>query len=272
MNQFSETATIKTMPYIATGAWICHTGKVRKMNEDACLFGGTFSGASTSSPLDASCFSRRWIIAVADGIGGHKAGAYASREVVESLSKCESDHISTTGIAKLLQDTNNRLHQSGVENPDLTGTGAAVVGMFSGEGGLFAFNVGDARLYRQEGGKYKQVTRDDSVEAMLIAEGLMRASEGIRPATMHALTQSVGGSRDIVKIEPHFYPLPITKAGRFILCSDGLSDMVSHKEIEKIAVPLLSASSVVIELFKAAMEAGGRDNCTIAVVDVEVGA
>jgi serine/threonine protein phosphatase PrpC len=255
------------MPYTAKGAWICHTGRVRKVNEDACLFGATFSGASTTAPMDAACTGDRWIVAVADGIGGHKAGAYASREVVEALAKC--GQVSPDGIAQELQNTNNRLHQAGVENPDLQGTGAAVVGMFAGEGGLFAFNVGDARLYRQEGGKYRQVTRDDSVEALLVAEGLMRASDGIRPATMHALTQSIGGSREIVKIEPHFHLLPVTKTARFLLCSDGLSDMLSQKEIERIAVPLLTPSAVVHALFSAAMEAGGRDNCTIAVVDVE---
>jgi PPM family protein phosphatase len=214
----------------------------------------------------ADCAGARWVVAVADGIGGHKAGAYASREVVEALAKCAQ--ISPDGIAKELQDTNNRLHQAGVENPDLTGTGAAVVGLFAGEGGLFAFNVGDARLYRQEGGKYRQITRDDSVEAMLVAEGLMRASDGIRPSTMHALTQSIGGSRDIVKIEAHFHLLPVTSTARFLLCSDGLSDMLSQKEIERIVVPMLSASAAVDALFNAAMEAGGRDNITVAIVDV----
>ena len=63
--------------------------------------------------------------------------------MVESLARCEEGQISPDGVAKLLQETNNRLHQSGVENPDLMGTGAAVVGMLAGEGGLFAFNVGD---------------------------------------------------------------------------------------------------------------------------------
>ncbi len=267
MTQASDPITIKKMPFTATGAWICHTGRVRKINEDACLFNGTFSGASASAPVDAACKAPHWIISIADGIGGHKAGAYASREVVEALSKCEL--ISQHGVAQNLQKTNDRLHQSGIENPDLTGTGAAVVGMFAGEGGLFAFNVGDARLYRQEGGKYKQITRDDSVEALLVEEGLMRASHGIRPATMHALTQSIGGSREVVKIETHFHLLPVTKSARFLLCSDGLSDMVAQKDIERIAVPLLSPAAVVQSLFNAAMEAGGRDNITIAVVDVE---
>jgi PPM family protein phosphatase len=267
MTLLPELAPITNMSYTASGAWICHTGKVRKQNEDACLFGGVFSGASTSAAVEAKCEAGMWVVSVADGIGGHKAGAYASREVVDSLSKCAE--LNPEGIERNLQETNNRLHQAGVENPDLTGTGAAVVGIFAGEGGLFAFNVGDARLYRQEGGKFRQVTSDDSVEAMLVAEGLMRASDGIRPATMHALTQSIGGSREIVKIEPHFHLLPVSGTARFLLCSDGLSDMLSQKEIERIAIPLLSASAAVEALFHAAMEAGGKDNVTIAIVDVQ---
>ncbi len=210
-----------------------------------------------------------WLVAVADGIGGHKAGAYASREVVETLANCAE--ISPDGIGSLLQKLNSRLFHDGVKNPDIAGTGAAVVGLFCSDKGLFGFNVGDARLYRQEGGRYRQVTVDDSVEALLVSEGLMQASEGIRPSTMHALTQSVGGSREEVEIEPHIFPMSVEKNARFLLCSDGLSDMLSQKDIERIAVPLLPAASVVFSLFNAAMEAGGKDNITIAVVDVELG-
>ena len=72
--------------FLASGAWICHTGKLRKVNEDASLFGSTFSGASASAPTTVTLSERQWIIAAADGIGGHKAGAYASREVVTNLA------------------------------------------------------------------------------------------------------------------------------------------------------------------------------------------
>ena len=61
--------------FVASGAWICHTGKVRKVNEDACLFGGSFGGASTSAPMKAALKKPLWVIALADGIGGHRAGA-----------------------------------------------------------------------------------------------------------------------------------------------------------------------------------------------------
>ncbi len=257
----------KLKGHSANGAWICHTGRVRKVNEDACFFGGVFSVASMSAPLKAKLDTGNWIISVADGIGGHKAGAYASREVVLALSLCAE--ITPDGVNKTLVGTNKRLHQSGLENPDITGCGAAVVGIIGVADKLYAFNVGDARLYRQEGGKLRQVTRDDSVEQMLVDEGLMRSHDGIRPSNMHALTQSVGGSHEYVEIEPHFYLLPESERTRFILCTDGLSDMLSQRDMERIAIPILDPTAAASALFAAAMEAGGKDNITIAVVDVE---
>ena len=257
----------KKMIYTARGAWISHMGRVRKVNEDACLFGSTFSGASTSAPMSAMLDAPQWVIAAADGIGGHKAGAYASREVVTGLSLCTD--ISPKGMNRRLLEIHRGFHKSGTENPDLTGSGAAVVGMFANDGVLYGFNVGDARLYRQEGGKVRQITEDDSVEQMLVNEGMMKANPEIRPANMHALTQSIGGSSELIQIEPHFYLLSVTREARFIICTDGLTDMVSAKDIERIAVPMLNPVAVVQALFSAAMEAGGRDNITIAVVDVE---
>src|SRR5687767_13553350 len=253
--------------FLASGAWICHTGKLRKMNEDASLFGTVFSGASASAPTAVTLDSQVWIIAAADGIGGHKAGAYASREVVASLAACTD--ITPDGINRNLLETNRRLHEAGTQNPDLAGTGAAVVGMFATPDNLYAFNVGDARLYRQEGGRLKQMTEDDSVEQMLVREGLMKAHGGIRPASMHALTQSVGGSKEFHEIEPHFYLLPFTERARFILCTDGITDMLSAKDMERVVVPVLNPSAAAQALFHAAMEAGGRDNITVSVVDVE---
>ncbi len=253
--------------FVASGAWICHTGRVRKVNEDACLFGGPFGGASTSAPLRATLKKPHWIVALADGIGGHRAGAYASREVLAALDRAKD--FTKSEVGELLQDTNRKLHEVGRAKPDFEGTGTAVVGLASGPDGLFGFNVGDARLYRMQGGHLVQVSRDDSVEQLLIHEGLLEASDGVRSNYMHALTQSVGGSADYHLIDPHFYALSVKGSTRLLLCTDGLTDMLSNKRIESYIGPHLKAAAVVQSLFSAAMEAGGRDNITIAIVDVE---
>ncbi len=254
--------------FVASGAWICHTGKVRKMNEDACLFGGAFGGASTSAPMKAVLKKSPWVVALADGIGGHRAGAFASREVVANLEA--ASEFSRTAIGNVLQATNRKLHEVGQEKPEFEGTGTAVVGLVSGPDGMFGFNVGDARLYRQQAGRLTQISADDSVEQMLIHEGLLKASDdGVRSKYMHALTQSVGGSVEYHPLDPHFYPLTVKSAARFLLCTDGLTDMISVKTIESYVVPQLKPVAAVQSLFSAAMEAGGRDNITIAIVDVE---
>lgn len=253
--------------FTASGAWICHTGKFRKVNEDACLFGGAFGGASTSAPMRAALKKLEWVVALADGIGGHRAGAYASREVVANLEATEE--FTLTGIGDVLQETNRKLHEVGLEKPEFEGTGTAVVGLVSGPDGLFGFNVGDARLYRQQAGRLTQISDDDSVERMLIHEGLLEASDGVRSKFMHALTQSVGGSAEYHRLDPHFYPLTVKSSARFLLCTDGLTDMISVKTIESFVVPQLKPVAAVQSLFSAAMEAGGRDNITIAIVDVE---
>ena len=253
--------------FTASGAWICHTGKSRKVNEDACLFDGAFGGASTSAPMRAEVKKWPWVIALADGIGGHRAGAYASREVLAGLEA--ATEFSPIAIGNVLQETNRKLHEVGREKPEFEGTGTAVVGLVSGPDGLFGFNVGDARLYRQQNGRITQVSDDDSVEQLLIHEGLLEASEGVRSKYMHALTQSVGGSAELHRIEPHFYPLAVRNGARFLLCTDGLTDMLSVKAIESYMIPQLKPVAAVQALFSAAMEAGGRDNITIAIVDVE---
>lgn len=253
--------------YSASGAWMSHMGKVRKVNEDACLFASVFSGASTAAPMRASLDGGHWIIAVADGIGGHKAGAYASREVIAELSRCRD--LSLDGLEALLEKTNHRLYEESRAKPELAGTGATVAGLLACDEGLFAFNVGDARVYRQIGGSIHLITRDDSVEQLLVNEGLLRTHDGVRPSGMHALTQSIGGSSEHVPVETHIYEIDLAKRPRFIISTDGLSDMISTREMERACVSALDSAAAVQSLFGAAMDAGGRDNITIAVADVE---
>jgi protein phosphatase len=134
---------------------------------------------------------------------------------------------------------------------------------------LFTFHVGDSRVYRWENDTLTQITRDDSEAEDLIDLGLLERTEGKRPGFLHALTQAIGGRTVAEEIQVHIQPLRVTQRTRFIVCSDGLTDMVPAAEIEALVRAERAAAGVVAALFAAAMEAGGRDNVTIAVVDVE---
>ena len=253
--------------YAVRGAWVCHAGKLRRMNEDACLAGADLSGESSEAPSSFSIESGPWIVAVSDGIGGHQAGAEASREVVEALAHCKP--VTPHGVADTLQRMNRRLCERGRKDTEFAAMGATVAGVGCGGRGFFAFNVGDSRVYREEGLRLVQITRDDSEAEELIDQGLLKPGDGLRPGFLHALTQAIGGREEVVEIEPHTHPLHIDTRARFLVCSDGLTDMLATAKIEEIMAAERDATSAVTALFSAAMEAGGLDNITVSVVEVE---
>ncbi len=255
------------MHYTARGAWLCHTGKVRRGNEDACLAGSEVSTQSSDRPVPISLETGPWVIAVSDGIGGHRGGAEASRRVVAALAECK--RVTPLSISDILQRLNRKLCELGQQDPEFAAMGATVAGIGCGGRGLFAFNVGDSRVYRMDETKLIQITRDDSEAEDLIDQGLLEPSDGARPGFLHALTQAIGGREEVVEIETHFHPLRTDRPERYLLCSDGLTDMLVSAEIYKVMLANPEAEAAVSALFERAMAAGGVDNITLAVIDVE---
>jgi serine/threonine protein phosphatase PrpC len=257
------------MHYAARGAWLCHTGKVRRANEDSCLAGTEISAGSSHRPTVISIPGGPWIVAVSDGIGGHLGGAEASREVVRGLAECP--RVTPLSVSDILQRLNRRLCERGRKEVEFAAMGATVAGIGCGGRGLFAFNVGDSRVYGFRGERIVQITRDDSEAEDLIDAGLLERNEGARPGFLHALTQAVGGRDEVVDIETHVYPLHFEHRGRYLICSDGLTDMVVTADIEEILLAEPDNQAAAVSLFERAMEAGGVDNITVAVIDVEKG-
>ena len=258
-----------TLHCAVRGASICHTGKVRRVNEDACLAGTTFSSGSIEEPVAIEIAANPWIVAVSDGIGGHRAGAEASQEVVAALAACK--RVTPNSVSEILRRLNRHLCERGKKERDYAAMGATVAGLGCGGRGLFAFHVGDSRVYRQDGDALVQITRDDSEAEDLIDLGLLERTEGKRPGFLHALTQAIGGREEVEEIVVHVQPLRITGRTRFLVCSDGLTDMLHAPEIAAIMLAEPDAAAVVAALSAGAMAAGGMDNITIAVIDVEPG-
>ena len=237
------------------------------MNEDACLAGTVFSSGSVEVPVAIEIAASPWIVAVSDGIGGHRAGAEASQEVVAALAACK--RVTPNSVSEILRRLNRHLCERGKKERDFAAMGATVAGLGCGGRGLFAFHVGDSRVYRQDGDRLVQITRDDSEAEDLIDLGLLERTEGKRPGFLHALTQAIGGREEAQEIEVHVQPLRITGRTRFLVCSDGLTDMLHAPEIRAIMLAERDAAAVVAALSAGAMAAGGMDNITAAVVDVE---
>lgn len=218
-------------------------------------------------PALAMAAAGPWMVAVSDGIGGHRAGDVASRAVVEKLGVCT--RLTPVGVRDALLAVNRELVERGRNDPSCAGLGATVVGLACGSRGLFAFNVGDSRAYRLAGGRLVQVTRDDSEAEELMEMGLLPRDAEIRPGFLHALTQAIGGRLEVHPIVVHIYPLKVTERTRFLVCSDGLTDMAGRVAMEEILLAGHAAEVTAEALFGLAMDAGGVDNITLAVVDVE---
>jgi serine/threonine protein phosphatase PrpC len=253
--------------FAAKGAWICHTGRVRQGNEDSVLAAGKVFTGSIEKPMKIDVGAGSWIVAVSDGIGGHRGGAEASRGVVEALAACP--RVTPASVAEVLHKLNREYCVRGQTNSELAGMGATVAGIGCGGRGLFAFNVGDSRVYRHEGKKLVQITRDDSEAEDLIDVGLLQPYDGPRPGFLHALTQAIGGREEVFDIDTHMHPLRVEKQARLLVCSDGLTDMLHSPEILQVLNSEHRADRAVAALFDRAMNVGGVDNITLAVIDVE---
>jgi len=265
-----KTARRRPSPRVShtvSGAWLCHTGKVRRKNEDACLVVDRISGGSSAVPALLGKPNGPWIVAVADGIGGHVAGHKASIAVVGALENC--DRVTRVGVRETLQTANRELCEQGQHDPECAGMGTTVAGIACGASELFTFHVGDSRIYQVEDGKFAQITRDDSEAEELIEMGLLPKDAEIRPGYLHALTQAVGGRTEHVEIDVHIQPLKITSRTRLLVCTDGLTDMVRRAAIEEVMLMMHAPEATAEALFGLAMDAGGMDNITLAVIDVE---
>ena len=260
-------------PYLAIqGAFITHPGPTRAENQDSIFFGLVPGGGMicagetmTQSKVLHHPQESYWMVALADGMGGHASGAKASREVVTELANC--DEPTPRKIEATLNKVNQRFFEWGQEDRSLAGLGATVVGLVNGPSGLFAFNIGDARLYRKQDRFLTQITTDDTLANFAETQGLIRQGEP-RPIHLHSLTQSVGGTTEVRPIQTHIHFLEILRSSHFLLCTDGLTDTLALDRIEEILNANLEPGARVNELYHAAMKASAPDNLTIAVVQV----
>lgn len=229
-----------------------HQGRVRDGNEDCIGVGDWVCNMPMSSP-------RQWrggiesplMCVVADGMGGHAAGEIASQYAVNRMKE-ESLRIRNAGqLAGVLKSIDIEMHDLMMLDRSRVGMGTTIVGLLLLHERLIWFNVGDSRLYRHGGGSLKQISVDDVPD-------LKRRS--------HLITQSLGGTAAIQPLSPHTGEDDLPIPSRWLLCSDGLTDMAATDAMEKcMAASDLEATS---KLFELAMRAGGHDNISIIVASI----
>jgi PPM family protein phosphatase len=226
-------------------------GKVRQNNEDALLVG---------EGEDETLFI------VADGIGGFEAGEVASSLAVEVLKDLPPGESFKAAIG----EANRRIVAAGRGDEKLSGMGTTVVairfGGTQGEPVAEVAHVGDSRAYLLRGGDMKPITEDHSLVAELVRSGDLTRDQAAEHPQKNLITRALGADEEV---DVDTAILPIEAGDRILLCSDGLSDMVSEAGISEIlAGSLDDPERAARGLLSAALDAGGNDNITVVVVDV----
>ena len=247
-------------------------GLVREHNED-----------------DALVLPDHQVYVVADGMGGHSSGEIASRLSVDAVSTLYLNERRTDQIKQLytqlkeedgldgissfqeyrlkraVEYGNLKIFRHAREDENLGDMGTTVVAMaFSGSRVYVAF-VGDSRAYRLRDGKLDQLTRDHSLANQLIDMNALRKEDLPDFQYKNVIVRGLGLQQE-VEVDTSYRS---SKAGdRFMLCSDGLSDLVSNEEIERILSVSRGAENAAEALVAAALSEGGVDNITVLVVDV----
>ena len=237
-----------------------HLGKVRPHNEDCIGIADWVRSASMSSVVTIECLTDEpRLCVVADGLGGHAGGEIASTMVVRDLLQAVHGFNAEESVSATLSSVNKRLYDAMDASLEFLGMGATVVGFAIWETGACLFNVGDSRGYIRSGNYLRLLTIDDTS-----AFGSTDMSERTGQHG-HRITQSLGGLPSFAPIEPHLASLSIQAGDRYLLCSDGLTDMLDQDMIERCLEE--SGGASVLRLVSAALSEGGEDNISVMIID-----
>lgn len=205
------------------------------------------------------------LFAVADGMGGHEAGEIASEITVSTLAELAPDHLDAEGLTAAVEAANYNVLKAPRQGIGRDGMGTTLTAaMLEGERLLIA-QVGDSRAYLLHNGRLQQITRDHSLMADLIEAGQITPEEARYHPNRSVITRAIGSD---IHMRPDIYELNVAAGDRLLLCSDGLSTMVSDHAIEAIMRRQDNAQHCADELVEAALENGGVDNVTVIVVDI----
>lgn len=261
MSEQASSNAVSQQRYLTVRAVLrTDVGLVRSENQD-------FGTYTTPSEEKESHPGGRLLI-VADGMGGHRGGATASRLAGETV-KAQYLGSETTDVARALRDSllraNARIFHEAQTNPELRGMGTTTsVLAVRGNSAWFA-HVGDSRIYRVRGEEIEQLTDDHSLVATMMREGLLTPQEAETHPRRNVLQRSMGVAED-VEIDIRG-PFELRAGDTFILCSDGLHGVVKEPELKEIAA--LSIEEAADEFLRRVLERGAPDNVTVIVARVE---
>ena len=227
----------------------------RKLNQDY-----VYSSQEPVGPLPN-------LFVVADGMGGHQAGDYASKcaiETIEDYVESSQDTEPIPVLEKAIRRANTVVRVFAQTDEKLKGMGTTVVAATINENKMCVANVGDSRLYVVGEREIRQITRDHSwVEEMVRRGGLKREQARIHP-DKNIITRAIGVQEDL---EVDFFKVTLKPGEIVLLCSDGLTNMLEDEEIRMILQGQRDLANKAESLIEAANNNGGKDNIAVVLID-----
>ena len=250
---------------IAKAAGLTDVGLKRELNEDS------FSTDTKSG-----------LFVVADGMGGHLAGEVASRVAVDLINKsckkwfesdapeedlfeCPDQSLSKVGnyIQSSIRLANKVIHEMAAEHTDYNGMGTTVAVLAVMPHLIITANVGDSRIYLVRNGEIERLSKDHSIVAEQVEMGIMTDEEAKQSPLRHVLTRNLGSA---IHLEAEVFEIEPSSNDRFVLCSDGLTDLVSDDEIQQMVVAEDDPEVLCQNFIDKALTRGAHDNATVVSV------
>ena len=213
-----------------------------------------------------SVYAGARLLALADGMGGHAAGEVASQLVIAALAHLDDDEPGGDLLGKLgaaVREGNSAIAAHVEADPELEGMGTTLTAILFAGNRLGLLHIGDSRGYLLRDGELNQITKDDTFVQTLVDEGRITAEEAHSHPQRSLIMRALTGH----EVEPTLIMREARAGDRYLLCSDGLSDPVSHDTIlEAMQIPDVAESAD--RLIELALRGGGPDNVTVVVADV----
>ncbi|MBQ7706862.1 MAG: Stp1/IreP family PP2C-type Ser/Thr phosphatase [Lachnospiraceae bacterium] len=233
--------------------------------------GKTDTGSKRSNNQDSIYYSDKPVgplpnlYIVADGMGGHRAGDQASQMAIDiavDFIKKSTIENPVAVLKRAMIYANNEIYKTASRDPDLRGMGTTMVAAVVQDDKLYVANIGDSRLYAV-GNDIKQITMDHSLVEELIRDGKLERKKGRNHPEKNIITKAMGSKEEVI---PDFFEIDINPEDKYLLCSDGLSNMVEDDEIRDIVVENEDLRDAVDSLVDRANYYGGADNISVVII------
>lgn len=252
------------MTYQIEYAYTCHMGKVRANNEDNFWCCGKTMAAENQGTGGTACETvsqrRLPLLAVFDGMGGECCGEMAAFLAADAFGRYYEANKGTirTNPEQYLEDVCQSMNQAvcdyGKENK-VSSMGSTAAMLIFGKDAVYAGNLGDSRIYQAKDGRFCQLSTDHVARNSMFGKA--------------PLVQYVGVPEEFMALEPSIIRDEIVPGVRYLLCSDGVTDMLSDGEIADILAREVPVNETVDVLLERALKKGGRDNITIVLCEIQ---